>query len=52
MNTISILEVENALNLLSFEVETSKGVELLELVRQYVAQQRERQIKEKTLIIE
>jgi len=51
MEKISIIEVENALHLLGFDVETSEGYEHLELIRKYVEQQREKQIAEGTLIV-
>ncbi len=51
MEKISIIEVEHALYLLGFEVETSEGYEYLELIRNYVEQQREKQIAEGTLIV-
>jgi hypothetical protein len=49
---VSIIEVENALKQLHFEVESTKGIEAWELLRKYVDQQREKQIKEGTLIVE
>jgi hypothetical protein len=51
MEKVSILEVENALKQLSFEVETDKGVDSLYIIQQYIKQQREKQIKEGTLVV-
>jgi hypothetical protein len=51
MEKISIIEVENALKQLHFEVESTEGIEAWELLLKYVNQQREKQIKEGTLIV-
>jgi hypothetical protein len=48
---ISIIEVENALKQLHFEVESTEGIEAWELLLKYVNQQREKQISEGTLIV-
>jgi hypothetical protein len=47
----TIIEVENALKQLHFEVESTEGIEAWELLREYINQQREKQIKEGTLIV-
>ena len=48
---ISIIEVENALKELNFEVETERGFDSLYIISQYIQQQRQKQIEEGTLII-
>ena len=51
METISIIEVENALKMLNFEVESDSGIDSLYIISQYIKQQREKQIEQGTLII-
>jgi hypothetical protein len=52
MAKISIIEVKSALQLLFNEVQSSEGSEAWELLRDYVEQQRQKQVEEGTLIIE
>jgi len=52
MNKISIIEVQSALQLLFNEVQTSKGCEAWELLRDYLEQQRQNQIEAGTLIVD
>ena len=51
MTKISIIEVESAVQILFNEVQSEKGCESWELLRDYINQQRKKQIKEGTLII-
>lgn len=50
MEKISIIEVESVMKILHMEVQTTEGCEAWELLRDYINQQREKQIKEGTLI--
>jgi hypothetical protein len=52
MTKISIVEVERAMRILHIEVQTTEGCEAWELLRDYINQQREKQIKEGTLIVQ
>jgi hypothetical protein len=49
---ISIIEVKSALSILSNEIESSEGQEAFILLSDYVEQQRQKQIEDKTLITE
>jgi hypothetical protein len=52
MDKISIIEVENALKVLYFEIESSEGVDAYELIRDYINQIKEDKVKEGKFIIE
>jgi len=51
METISIIEVRSALSSLFNEIKTTEGCEAYDLLCKFVAQQREKQIKDGTLIV-
>lgn len=52
MDKISIIEVQNALKVLYFEIESSEGVDAYELIRDYIEQIRQEKITEGKFIIE
>ena len=52
MEKISIIEVENALKVLYFEIESSEGVDAYELIRDYIEQIKQEKLNESKFIIE